>query len=281
MDSSSGIDPKNLAAQLAYRGAGNPPSAHPSSAISNAYPGLEMDFRNIWKRLFEGIELHEASNLVVAVDSDALVELEELLTGYLLESVDGRAVEAPLRGPLYHGQDPVPLPDTTYHDPRLPLEWSNVLAEVVPKAGASVTCVFRSIWQQDGQERRLTFDLRVRPFFASGADSQPLAVIAREIADPGQLTQSLCSPWQNDYRECACFYWAASRPDYVNVEVRPDGTSAGHNWMQKDRSPTTPRIYIEDPTIADRIDPRLVSYDDLFRDWEHELRFIIGGQDAE
>jgi hypothetical protein len=281
MDSPSGIDPKNLAAQLAYRGAGNPPSTHPSSAISNAYPGLEMDFRNIWKRLFQGIELHEAGNLVVAVDADAPPELKQLLDGYLLETVDGQAVEALMTGPLYPTQDPVPLPDTTFGDPRLPLEWSNILAEVVPKGGSAVPCVFRSLWKQDGQEQRLTFELTVRPFFASGAGSERLAVIAREIAEPGQLTQSLCSPWQNDYRECACFYWAASRPDYVNVEVRPDGTSAGHNWMEKDRTPTTPRIYIEDPTIADRNDPRLVTYDDLFRDWERELRFIIGGQDAE
>jgi hypothetical protein len=281
MDSPSGIDPKNLAAQLAYRGAGNPPSAHPSSAISNAYPGLEMDFRNIWKRLFEGIELHEASNLVVAVDPEAPAPLPELLTGYVLETVDGIAVEAQMTGPLYPTQKPVPLHDTTFHETAMPLEWSNVLAEIVPRAGELVSCVFRSLAKHGHAAQRLEVQLRVRPFFAADADAQRLAVIAREIAAPGQLTQSLCSPWQNDYRECACFYWAASRPDYVNVEVRPDGTSAGHNWMQKDRTPTTPLIYIEDPTIADRNDPRLVTYDDLFRAWERELRFIIGGQDAE
>src|SRR5262249_11716498 len=25
---------------------------------------------------------------------------------------------------------------------------------------------------------------------------------------PGELTQSLCSPWTHDFRDCGCFYWA-------------------------------------------------------------------------
>ena len=45
--------------------------------------------------------------------------------------------------------------------------------------------------------------------------------------------------------------------------------------MQKDRTPDTPSVYIVD----DWMDPTLVSYTDLFRDWEKSLRFIIGGVD--
>ena len=60
----------------------------------------------------------------------------------------------------------------------------------------------------------VTADLTVRPLLDE-------AVIAREAVEPGELTQSLCSPWQNDYRECGCYYWAASRPDYVNVYLLP------------------------------------------------------------
>ncbi len=48
------IDPANRTAQLQYRAAGNPPSTQPHSAISNCYPGLEFDFRNVWRRMFEG-----------------------------------------------------------------------------------------------------------------------------------------------------------------------------------------------------------------------------------
>ena len=59
------IEPRNLTAQLHHRAAGNPPSTLPESAISNCFPGLEFDFRNIWRRIFEGIEIHESSGVVV------------------------------------------------------------------------------------------------------------------------------------------------------------------------------------------------------------------------
>ncbi|MCW3055340.1 MAG: hypothetical protein JWN14_4510, partial [Chthonomonadales bacterium] len=242
-----GIDPKNLSAQLAYRAVGNPPSTHPSSAISNAFPGLEMDFRNAWKRLLVGIELHEASNLVVGVDDDVSEEVRALV-GCQLLTVDGEAMTALVQGPLVPGGPVVPLPDPVFNDPMMPLEWSNALANIVPKAGREVECVFR-LANAPGSPTTSVM-LEVRHFFAreeqADGSMTTMPTIARDIAAPGQLTQSLCSPWQNDYRECACFYWAASRPDYVNVEPTAEGTSAGNNWMQRDRTPNTPRVYIRD-----------------------------------
>jgi hypothetical protein len=106
----------------------------------------------------------------------------------------------------------------------------------------------------------------VRPFFQGDT-----AVISKELADAGELTQGLCSPWQNDFRECSCYYWASARPDYVNVEQTSSGLSAGDNWMQKDRTGS----YVAD----DYIDTRLAMYDDLFADWESLLRFQIQGKD--
>ena len=111
-------------------------------------------------------------------------------------------------------------------------------------------------------------ELKLRRFFEGTTAS-----LSREILQPGELTQGLCSPWQNDYRECACYYWAASRPDYVNVEPGPDGLSRGDMWMSKKRTGE----YIPD----DRKDKRLYSYDDLFIDWQGYLKFIIRGKDAE
>ena len=107
----------------------------------------------------------------------------------------------------------------------------------------------------------------VRHFFEDGT-----AVISQALAAAGELTQGLCSPWQNDYRECSCYYWASARPDYVNVESAGNGLSTGDNWMQKRRTGD----YVPD----DYRDSRLVVYDDLFREWERWLRFQIGGRDA-
>jgi hypothetical protein len=255
------IRPLNVSAQLDYRAKGNPPNSRPDTAISNAFPGLEMDIRNVWKRILEGIVLHESLNFVLEVEREELKPLK----GMFIMKIAGVDLTAPVIGPDVNGIVG-PLKDS-FGNPRMALEWSNVLADIVQKyTGQSVSCQFQSI---DGKQQ-LDRELTVRPFFEPDT-----ALIARDIAEPGALTQSLCAPWQNDYRECACFYWAANRPDYVNVEPRADGSSSGQNWMQKDRTATTPRVYIND----DWLDDRLLSHTDLVRDWEHALRFIIANED--
>jgi len=220
-----------------------------------------MDVRNVWRRILEGIVLHESANFVVDVEKDELKPLK----GTLLLRIAGIDVTAPVVGPNSDGLIG-PLKDSFGND-RMALEWSNALAVIVRgHTGREVACVFQSL---DGKQQ-LNQSLRVRPFFEKGT-----AVIAREIAEPGALTQSLCAPWQNDYRECACFYWAANRPDFVNVESRPDGSSAGNNWMQRDRTADTARVYIND----DWLDDRLLSHTDLIQNWEKALRFVIGNED--
>jgi hypothetical protein len=273
--SNSGSDlltPTNLTA-IFYHAQGNPPVAHPSSAISNAFPGLEMDFRNVWRKVFAGIVLHEADNFVVDVEPNASAKLRALI-GQRLISVNGVSVIGVLQGPTRVGGPVVSLPpdeSAAANDPmvgKTNLEWSNCLADALQMQTKSVSCVF--VPQGGGPETKIS--LKVRPFFEAGT-----GVIKRELLQPGELTQSLCSPWQNDYRECSCYYWAASRPDYVNVEARGDGTSAGDNWLQLNRNTGADKVYIVD----DFADQRLVTYEQLFRDWEHLLKFEIGGSDSE
>ena len=68
---------------------------------------------------------------------------------------------------------------------------------------------------------------------------------------PGELGQSLCSPWTHDFRDCACHYWASNHPDVVygaiapDEEILPDGESANPikantpiDWLREDRSPS-------------------------------------------
>jgi hypothetical protein len=255
------VKPLNLSAQLAHRAQGNPPNSLPDTAISNAYPGLEMDFRNAWRRILAGLVLHESLNLVVDVEDKALASVE----GMFLLKIAGVDVTAPVTGPDSNGVVG-PLKDA-YGNDRMALEWSNALADVVHEhQGKRVRCLFQSI---DGKQQ-LEHDVTVRRFFEKNS-----AVIARDIVRPGDLTQSLCAPWQNDYRECSCFYWAANRPDYVNVEPRADGSSTGNNWMQKDRTATSPRVYVND----DWQDERLLTHLDLVSNWEQALRFIIANRD--
>lgn len=259
----------NLLAQLHHRGAGNPFCVLPRSAISNCFPGLEFDFRNLWRRAFVGLVLLENNNYVAAAEEAKY----EKLVGHRLVRVDGRATTVVTQGPVFPGGPSGTLATATNPNAASFMEWSNLLAAVLQKAGQSVECEFTKeasdtevVWSDELPTVKVK--LKVRGFFEGRS-----AAIATDVLKPGELTQGLCAPWQNDYRECACYYWAASRPDYVNVEPGPDGLSRGDQWTAKNRTGN----YIPD----DRRDSRLVTYDDLFKGWEKELRFIIRGRDAE
>ncbi|NUQ73476.1 MAG: hypothetical protein HUU21_07975 [Polyangiaceae bacterium] len=262
------IDPRNLTAQLHYRAAGNPSNTLARSAISNCFPGLEFDFRNLWRRAFKGIVLLENNNYVIETDPD----YAHLLHHRLL-AADGRPFVTTASGPVMPGFDPGPLITTANPNGVVFLEWSNSLAAILQKAGQKVKCEFtreEATTEQPpptSEGDTLVVELYVRRFFEEGTAS-----FAPDLLQPGELTQGLCSPWQNDYRECACYYWAASRPDYVNVEPTEGGGSRGDNWMQKRRT--------GDYVLDDRKDSRLVTYDDLFKQWEEELHFIVKGRDA-
>jgi hypothetical protein len=243
------IEPANLSAQLHHRAAGNPPSTLADAAISNCFPGLEFDFRNLWRRLLEGIVLHEARGFVVSAQPP-----NERLAGRYLISVAGFPTLMAVRTP---GEE----------DGQTFMEWSNALADVVARhTGELVPCEFVDFSPPEPQVE--TVELRVRPLFVrSEATEGQTAAIREDLVEPGELTQSLCSPWQNDYQECACFYWAASRPDYVNVEHTAAG-AIGHKWLARRAEP-------KDYNALD------LTHEELFRDWEGLLRFIVGGQDAE
>jgi hypothetical protein len=265
------IEAKNLSAQLLHRARGNPPSTLANSAISNCFPGLEFDFRNIWRRLFVGIELHEADNLVVAVEPRS--PFKDLLHHRLLKVADQPTV-VQVTGPLDPGGRKANLGVTT-------LEWSNSMAAIVHKyAGRKtrVKCEFTArkamnpVGPNSEAKRKVVY-LRVRSLFAKSSSGSTIPVLDAEAVLPGELTQSLCSPWQNDYRECACYYWASSRPDYVNVEFDDDGVSTGNNWLSLKREPK--KYFINTGDTA------LITYAGLFREWQSRLRFIVGGRDAD
>jgi hypothetical protein len=242
------ITPQNLTAQMNYAARGNPPNTRPAAAVSNCFPGLEFDFRNLWKNFLVGVEFHEAMTRVIRVQSGSEAAAAGVTTNHDLVSIGGFPVRARLVGP-----------DGPSGQTRA-LEWSNALADVLTGTDRKPECRFEIV----GSPGAIIVRLPLRPLFNN-------AEIPVEVAEPGALTQSLCSPWQADYRECMCFYWASSRPDFVNVEI-DGGQVRGNNWMDRDRSATA---YISD----DGDDPALLNYDDLYRNWERLLRFQIGGKD--
>ncbi|MCG3134137.1 MAG: hypothetical protein HMLKMBBP_01424 [Planctomycetes bacterium] len=266
------LTPRNRSAQLHYAAAGNPVSSRIETSISNCCPGLEVDFRAVWRRMLEGLVLREYDSLVVDVESDrpALKRLHR----HRLQRIGGIPTTAVMRGPnTLDPDDSATVPYEGNPHGLAPLEWSNALAHLLWKSvGKKVVCDFSAAeeWYVPtpwNEKTSISVELTVRPFFEPGT-----VVISRALAQPGELTQGLCSPWQNDYRECSCYYWASARPDFVNVEVTREGRSTGDNWMQIERSGK----YVPD----DYMDARLVDYDRLFHDWEKWLRVQLRGRDA-
>ncbi len=242
-----------------------PPRRIPDTAIANCFPGLEFDFRNIWRRILAGIVLHESSFLVVEVEEDAPVELDGLEGSFLL-SVDGRNVFSEVTD----SQNPPQSVGFTN------LEWTNSLAHVARRPGESVACQFQVT--VGGVPQIRTHSLVIRDLFDRQVVDevvQATSAIAAKMVEPGELTQGLCSPWQADFRECGCYYWAASRPDFVNADV-VDGVTQGHNWLLKDRQDDTP---LDAPRDYNHPYQEMITYDDLYQAWERHLTFVIGGQD--
>ncbi|MCG8613214.1 MAG: hypothetical protein MI864_22110, partial [Pseudomonadales bacterium] len=273
-----GLTPMNLTAQLHYRGTGNPANTHISSSVGNCCPGLELDFRSVWKRSFEGITLVEHDNYVLETSPEY-----EHLQGHRLLSIDipnedgeieTRAVVVQAIGPSPDGSTVGPLGTDDNPDGVVNLEWSNTLSAIWKHKGQYLTCRFTKEKMLENQvladipeDQTITAQLKVRDFFESDS-----TMISEALASPGELTQGLCSPWQNDFRECVCYYWASSRPDYVNVEPADNGGSRGDNWMQKKRTGN----YVVD----DYKDNRLINYQELFTEWESLLQFQLGGRDV-
>ncbi|MFO0613385.1 MAG: hypothetical protein U0414_12390 [Polyangiaceae bacterium] len=277
----SAKSPARRAADLHFVARGNPVSSRPVTSIGNCTPGLEVDFRFVWRRMFEGIELREYDNLVMSeAPEHAALHFHRLLR-VEWDAADGvRGFDTMTTqigpNPYNTATESVVLSYEANPNGVAPLEWSNLLARMIhERTGKGVRCFFTKEraeldnpkWDEKLRAEYIAKELRVRPFFEGDT-----AVISPALAQPGELTQGLCSPWQNDYRECSCYYWAAARPDFVNVEASAAGSSVGDNWLQK--------VHDGEYVPDDYSDERLVLYDDLFNEWEKWLRFAIEGKDG-
>src|SRR5712692_3224708 len=132
------IEPQNLTAQLHHRSRGNPPNTLPVSAISNCFPGLEFDFRAVWRRMFVGIVLSENNNYVVDVEHPDYEHLRHCR----LVKIDGKPTGVATTGIPGPGFDSRPLMTTINPNGVSFMEWSNNLARIMQHQGAKVRCIF-------------------------------------------------------------------------------------------------------------------------------------------
>ena len=225
--------------RLARAVPGNPASARLESAIGNCFPGLECDLRNLERRFFPFIEVDINGNVILirSVDSDGVdaAVAKGAMSAALAASYRAIAASEAFSwrvstlkgsfGPLGALElDVETLDSPSFGAGRAPVDAWTALRLL--EEGSAVTLVVTR--DSDGASRTLT-----GPRQAYLDEDGALA----GTFSTGELTQSLCSPWTHDFRDCGCFYWASNHPD-ISLPPAPAGADIGEerqrpvNWQR-------------------------------------------------
>lgn len=291
------ILPRNLTARGAYNIPGNPPSTRLESGVSNCYPGLEYDHRNLDRRFFPGLVFEFVSQgdatapdaakqgaLLRTVDpvdaqNAALPGMDAVMTALVnqLQGDDGTALSAS---------------DARWYIASIQQTKDTIVLEEagVPLDGLTVWRLVRTLrpgpvtLRLTRRDRKGTADIELRGWRRRYTDGET-GVISAAYAS-GELTQSLCSPWMHDFRDCGCTYWASNHPDIVLTEVpldegplpsgSPDQAVRGDapvDWLRADRS----------AAAASAVGPRgefatQMSHFEINRRWQ-DLAIVLEGRE--
>jgi len=275
----SKIFPRNLTARADKLVVGNPVSSRLESGVGNDYPGLEYDHRNLDRRFFPGLVFDFASqddasspNLMLrgvrltAVDTsdpDLTAPTDQNNPDYKLRnSTEAKELARKLAGTAGSALSTgVWFIDTIEQDGVSLLTYEvDDKDEKVPLDGMVVWHFVRGL--EPGKLVKIRLSQRPNVGGASGSGKHEITLVGwrRRFVDyqsgvisdaygPGELTQSLCSPWMHDFRDCACNYWASNHPDIVLTEdypgepILPTGGSADErrvnesvDWLRADRN---------------------------------------------
>ena len=234
---------------------------HPSRGCrrESAYPGLELDVRNLDRRFFPGLVFE-----FVARDDTGDPYIEPTRYGARLSYVDqygdpdisdcpGLSDELSNNAGTLGNRRMVYRMESQQEGRRLSM-LEDRAGETLPMDGLFVWCLIRGLepkaavtlclHQRDAQSANMIFHGIRRNF------TDPVTGVISLAYQPGEMLQSLCSPWQHDFRDCYCHYWASNHPDIVFGELLPgeaklpDGQPADPlqattrlDWLRAERSP--------------------------------------------
>lgn len=220
------ILPRNLTARADYVVPGNPMIARPESGVGNAHPGLEFDVRALDRHFLPGLvfdfQYGVGAKLVDLGAPHCSLTKEDLKQGLFLWAVRGSFGDKPnerqvvcligvdgymvLRRIMDLEAGPItvvvgPLPTTPAHRSKI--------AEIVTalQEGNTIPSEER---ESDGRSVVYACVEGRRADYLT-----PDGVIDPALLPAGEITRNLCSPWQWDFAECYCYYWASSKPDIV------------------------------------------------------------------
>jgi Ferritin-like len=298
------IQPRNVPAQrLVPLVVGNPVTTRMEDSVGNCYPGLEFDQRNFDRRFFPGLVFNfvdvfaptdphdRAGAHLVAIDpndpalhppagaSDDEAKLAKKLRKKLLGD-EGTALS---EGAWYveriaQGGVTIELVDP---DSELPLTAGVVWRLVRMLEPGEVSIVLA---RRRPAEPRATVELHGWRRRYIGARTGLLDAAYA----PGELGQSLCSPWMHDFRDCACNYWPSNHPDIVIPETPlgaalPTGERADDphpdlrvDWLRADRGPNGE---VQAPGTYFGVRGAQIDHYEINRRWE-KLAFVLHGRES-
>jgi hypothetical protein len=243
------IFPRNLTARAAAQIAGNPVTTRLESGVGNCFPGLEFDHRNLDRRFFPGLIINFGVLPPVLADVDPGDPALAATTPHGVTDFSGAVSDAmaDLRVGTWR------LTSIAQGDRTIDLT-------AIPNVGDPA-----QLWRlvRDLRPEKVTIVLTQAPPDPPAA--APPALVTKTLthyrrryvdADtgvisgayrPGELTQSLCSPWMHDFRDCACDYWASNHPDIVLGEesfplksdlaaADADAATRPLDWLRADRA---------------------------------------------
>jgi hypothetical protein len=284
------IFPRNLTARADYIVRGNPTNTRPESGVDNCYPGLEFDQRNLDKAFFPGLvfEFHRNDGAIlhriVPGGLPAQKGLADTDLPLYLWAVMGRTtVDQSDQDPpafFFFGLNGLDV-WRRVHD-LLP---GHIAILIGPAPGFSAlpasTAVIRELdrLRDSGESAIQRNELgKVEIAIFVGERERYLdenGVIDADVYEPGELTRSLCAPWQYDFRDCGCFYWASNKPDLV---TSADGQHRYLNFQRKDRTSFPPPSDI--PTYGERRAQEL-DYAELIGGAWNDLPVVLNDRESE
>ncbi|WP_030203784.1 ferritin-like domain-containing protein [Streptomyces sp. NRRL S-87] len=245
------ILPRNLTARADHVVRGNPANSRPESGVDNCFPGLEFDQRNLDKAFFPGMlfDFHRYNGSRALEVTGGVAAAEGLTTADL--TGDNQVFIGALCGRTRVDQTDAHLEPVDCRE-RDGLDVWRQVHDLLPGRIAVLLLGRQTSVATLGAAavgNLNTLRMRGESFVRRAPDGRfQLAVLVADRAryldengvidpeayGPGDLTRSLCAPWQYDFRDCGCFYWAASKPD---VASNADESIPQMNFLRADRTP--------------------------------------------
>jgi hypothetical protein len=268
--------------------AGNPVTTRLESGVGNCFPGLEFDMRNLERRFFPFLEvdftnLERSEIRIVHVDivgaraanlpkallqayEDIAADVSNKTMIWSIDSITGDF--GPLKKQTVTIAD---LDGTSGANGRAPADPWTAVRLLKEQSQVEIDVTRRERDPSRTISRTLTGK---RASYLD--DDGGLAAIFQ----PGEMTQSLCSPWTHDFRDCVCFYWASNHPDVALPPLPPGKEPTGAwnfavPWERSDRG--TPEAPSSTATAGDD-SSRILNYYEINQRWQ-ELDFVLEGRE--